>query len=57
MKARPLRTTIIGSYPFPSWLEFASGHLEKFGLNEFIELQDDAVIIAIPDQMEAGWMS
>ena len=54
MKERPLRTTVIGSYPFPSWLEFASQHLEKFGTNEFTELQDDAVIVAIHDQVEAG---
>ena len=54
MKEQPLRTTVIGSYPFPSWLEFASQHLETFGTNEFTELQDDAVIIAIHDQMEAG---
>ena len=54
MKDQPLRTTGIGSYPFPSWLEFASQHLEKFGTNEFTELQDDAVIVAIHDQMEAG---
>ncbi len=54
MKEQPLRTTVIGSYPFPSWLEFASQHLENFGINEFTELQDDAVIVAIHDQMEAG---
>jgi len=54
MKEQPLRTTVIGSYPFPSWLEFASQHLETFGTNEFTELQDDAVIVAIHDQMEAG---
>lgn len=54
MKEHPLRTTVIGSYSFPSWLEFASLHLDRFGTNEFTELQDDAVIIAIHDQMEAG---
>ena len=54
MKDQPLRTTVIGSYPFPSWLEFASQHLGEFGMNEFAELQDDAVIVAIHDQMEAG---
>jgi 5-methyltetrahydropteroyltriglutamate--homocysteine methyltransferase len=54
MKEQPLRTTVIGSYPFPSWLEFASLHLEQFGINEFSELQDDAVIVAIHDQAEAG---
>jgi 5-methyltetrahydropteroyltriglutamate--homocysteine methyltransferase len=54
MKDQPLRTIVIGSYPFPSWLEFASQYLEKFGTNEFSELQEDAVIVAIHDQVEAG---
>lgn len=54
MKERPLRTTVIGSYPFPSWLELASLQLEKFGVNEITELQEDAVIVAIHDQVEAG---
>jgi 5-methyltetrahydropteroyltriglutamate--homocysteine methyltransferase len=51
---RPLRTTVIGSYPFPSWLEYASAHLEAFGADEIRELQDDAVIAAIHDQARAG---
>ena len=54
MKERPLRTTVVGSYPFPSWLEFASQHLDQFGVNEISEMQADAVIIAIHDQMAAG---
>jgi 5-methyltetrahydropteroyltriglutamate--homocysteine methyltransferase len=54
MKERPLRTTVIGSYPFPSWLELASQQLEKFGTNEISELQEDAVIVAIHDQVAAG---
>jgi 5-methyltetrahydropteroyltriglutamate--homocysteine methyltransferase len=54
MEQKPLRTTVIGSYPFPSWLEFASQQLNQFGLNEIAELQDDAVIVAIHDQVEAG---
>ena len=54
MKERPLRTTVIGSYPFPSWLEFASQHLDQFGTNEIAEMQEDAVITAIHDQMAAG---
>jgi len=54
MEQKPLRTTVIGSYPFPSWLELASQQLDKFGLNEIAELQDDAVIVAIHDQVEAG---
>ncbi|HEX9838137.1 MAG TPA: hypothetical protein VGA72_02260, partial [Anaerolineales bacterium] len=54
MKEHPLRTTVIGSYPFPSWLELATQHLDKFGTNEIAELQEDAVIVAIHDQLEAG---
>jgi len=54
MKEHPLRTTVIGSYPFPSWLELASQQLDKFGTNEITELQEDAVIVAIHDQVDAG---
>ena len=31
MQPRPLRVTVIGSYPFPGWLEHASQHLDHFG--------------------------
>src|SRR5947209_8400957 len=54
MKEQPLRTTVIGSYPFPGWLEFAAQHLEEFGEADLAELQEDAVIVAIHDQVEAG---
>jgi 5-methyltetrahydropteroyltriglutamate--homocysteine methyltransferase len=54
MKEQPLRTTVIGSYPFPSWLEFASQHLAEFGEDEIREMQEDAVIGAVHDQMAAG---
>jgi 5-methyltetrahydropteroyltriglutamate--homocysteine methyltransferase len=54
MKERPLRTTVIGSYPFPSWLEFACQHLEQFGEADRAELVDDAVAIAVRDQVDAG---
>lgn len=54
METRPLRTTVIGSYPFPSWLEFASQHLEAFGAAEVEEMVEDAVIAAIHDQTTAG---
>lgn len=54
MKEQPLRTTVIGSYPFPSWLELASQQLEAFGTNEITELQEDAVTVAIHDQVAAG---
>jgi len=54
MKEQPLRTTVIGSYPFPGWLEFAVSHLDEFGPADRAELQEDAVIAAIHDQVAAG---
>jgi 5-methyltetrahydropteroyltriglutamate--homocysteine methyltransferase len=54
MKQPPLRTTVIGSYPFPGWLESACAHLDQFGPADRAELQEDAVIAAIHDQMAAG---
>jgi 5-methyltetrahydropteroyltriglutamate--homocysteine methyltransferase len=54
MKERPLRTTVIGSYPFPSWLEHASGQLDAFGPDDIAEMQDDAVVVALGDQVRAG---
>ena len=54
MKERPLRTTVVGSYPFPGWLEHASSHLDDFGPDDLAELVDDAVLCAIHDQVEAG---
>src|SRR5438477_9160944 len=50
----PLRTTVIGSYPFPGWLEFACAHLGDFGAADRSELIDDAVTIAIQDQVATG---
>jgi 5-methyltetrahydropteroyltriglutamate--homocysteine methyltransferase len=54
MEDHPVRTTVIGSYPFPSWLEHASQNLDSFGRDEIAEMQDDAVIAAIHDQVSAG---
>jgi 5-methyltetrahydropteroyltriglutamate--homocysteine methyltransferase len=54
MKARPLRTTVIGSYPFPGWLEFGSSNLDRFGPADIAEMQEDAVIAAVHDQVTAG---
>jgi 5-methyltetrahydropteroyltriglutamate--homocysteine methyltransferase len=54
MPPRALRTTVIGSYPFPAWLEFACQHLEQFGSDDIAELQEDAVIAALHDQLAAG---
>jgi 5-methyltetrahydropteroyltriglutamate--homocysteine methyltransferase len=50
----PLRSSVIGSYPFPSWLEFASQHLSVFGRSDLSEIQNDAVIAAVHDQVDAG---
>lgn len=49
-----IRTTVVGSYPFPGWLEFASRNLGQFGPADVEEMIDDAVIAAIHDQVEAG---
>jgi 5-methyltetrahydropteroyltriglutamate--homocysteine methyltransferase len=49
-----LRTTVIGSYPLPGWLEFACAHLDEFGPDDRGELQDDAVTAAVHDQVTAG---
>jgi 5-methyltetrahydropteroyltriglutamate--homocysteine methyltransferase len=54
MQPKPLRTTVIGSYPFPAWLEYASNHLDDFGAADVAEMVDDAVVAAIQDQVSAG---
>lgn len=54
MQPRSLRTTVIGSYPFPGWLEFASAHLDQFGAADLAEMLDDAVTAAVHDQVAAG---
>jgi 5-methyltetrahydropteroyltriglutamate--homocysteine methyltransferase len=54
MKDHPLRTSHIGSYPMPAWLEHAALHLDAFGPDDLREMQEDAVTAAIRDQMEAG---
>ena len=54
VKDHPLRTTVIGSYPFPGWLEFSCAHLDSFGPADRQELIDDAVTVAVQDQLAAG---
>lgn len=54
MQPRPLRTTVIGSYPFSAWLEFACQNLAQFGKDDLAEMQDDAVVCALHDQLAAG---
>lgn len=54
MNHTPIRTTVVGSYPFPGWLEFASQNLKQFGAADIEEMIEDAVIAAIHDQVNAG---
>src|SRR5207237_9169980 len=54
MQERPLGTSVVGSYPFPGWLELACQDLEKFGEADRRELIEDAVTVAVRDQMQAG---
>ncbi|MEP6617563.1 MAG: cobalamin-independent methionine synthase II family protein [Ginsengibacter sp.] len=54
MQSIPIRTTVVGSYPFPGWLEFGSQHLDKFGAADIEEMIEDAVIAAIHDQVTSG---
>lgn len=49
-----IRTTVVGSYPLPGWLEHAAGNLQEFGADDLGELQDDAVTVAVMDQVRAG---
>ena len=50
----PIRTTVIGSYPFPSWLQHARRNLDAFGAADVEEMQEDAVVAALHDQRRAG---
>lgn len=54
MQPRPLRTTVIGSYPFPGWLEFAAAHIDQFAPDDIEELLEDATRVAVLDQIYAG---
>lgn len=51
---KSIRTTVVGSYPFPGWLEFATKNLHQFGAADINEMIEDAVIAAIYDQVTAG---
>jgi 5-methyltetrahydropteroyltriglutamate--homocysteine methyltransferase len=50
----PIRTTVVGSYPFPGWLELAGAHLDELGSDDREEATRDAVWAAIGDQLRAG---
>src|ERR687895_663319 len=54
MPHEPIRTTVVGSYPFPGWLELAGAHLDELGSDDREEATRDAVWAAIGDQLRAG---
>jgi 5-methyltetrahydropteroyltriglutamate--homocysteine methyltransferase len=49
-----IRTTVIGSYPFPGWLELAGARLDELGPDDREEAIRDAVWAAVGDQLRAG---
>ena len=54
MPHEPILTTVVGSYPFPGWLELFGLHSEETGAEDRDEAVRDAVTVAIADQVEAG---
>ena len=54
MPHEPIRTTVIGSYPFPGWLELSGLHLDELGPDDLEEALRDAVTVAVTDQVRAG---
>jgi len=50
----PIVTTVVGSYPIPGWLELSGTQLAAFGPTHLTELWDDAVTVAVADQLHAG---
>ena len=53
-EARLITTTVIGSYPFPGWLELVSGRTEEMGPDDLEEAARDATLVAVMDQVRAG---
>jgi 5-methyltetrahydropteroyltriglutamate--homocysteine methyltransferase len=54
MPHEPIRTTVIGSYPFPGWLELCALHADQLGPADREEAVRDAVAVAVDDQVRAG---
>jgi 5-methyltetrahydropteroyltriglutamate--homocysteine methyltransferase len=50
----PIRTTVIGSYPFPGWLELCGLHLDELGPADLEEAMRDSVTAAVSDQVRVG---
>jgi 5-methyltetrahydropteroyltriglutamate--homocysteine methyltransferase len=49
-----ITTTVIGSYPFPGWLELVSGRTGELGPDDLDEAARDATLVAVMDQVRAG---
>lgn len=54
MTRKPITTSVVGSYPFPGWLEYGTKNLADFGAADKEEMIEDAVIAAIHDQVASG---
>ena len=54
MPHEPVLTTVVGSYPFPGWLEVAAEERGRFGPDDLAEATDDAVTAVVMDQVRAG---
>jgi 5-methyltetrahydropteroyltriglutamate--homocysteine methyltransferase len=54
MPHEPIRTTVVGSYPFPGWLELFAAHAGEVGHDDREEAVRDAVTAAVADQVRAG---
>jgi 5-methyltetrahydropteroyltriglutamate--homocysteine methyltransferase len=50
----PVETTVIGSYPFPGWLELCAAHGDELGPDDAEEAARDATLAAVMDQVRAG---
>jgi len=50
----PILSTVVGSYPFPGWLELAGAHAGELGPDDVEEAQRDATLAAVTDQLRAG---
>jgi 5-methyltetrahydropteroyltriglutamate--homocysteine methyltransferase len=51
---QPIETTVIGSYPFPGWLELCAANTDQLGPDDADEAGRDATLAAIMDQVRAG---
>jgi 5-methyltetrahydropteroyltriglutamate--homocysteine methyltransferase len=54
MPHAPIETTVIGSYPFPGWLELCASRTDELGPDDAEEAARDATLVAIMDQVRAG---